>query len=356
MWNSWLEEEHLARLKDQVQARLPPGWGLSLRPSSRPSQGQRFVSDALLTLKGPDLNEGQWAVEVKSQLAANQVAPLLAQLAQVPQAQPLVVSPHLSLETQRRLAEAGASYWDATGNVRLHLPQPAFYWEAQGAHKNPSPTGTGLRSLKGPGAARVVRALCDWAPPYGLRELAQRAQLPTGTLARVLALLESEGLVGRSEKGAVLEVAWRPLLRRWAADLPAWKPKDVLACMAPRGLPHLMEKLVQVDAPCVVTGAMAASLRGAPLAPPPLLLLRTTEVLALQKTLALHQVAQHPNVWLLHSPEGGTQERTWQHSSGLRCAGLSQVVADLWRSPGRGPNEAELLLDWMEAHPDVWRA
>lgn len=363
MWNSWLEVEQLERLKDQVQARLPLGWGLSLLPSaghlglgqgSGPRQG--WVSDALLTLEGPDSAQGRWAVEVKGHLAANQVPPLLAQLAQVPNAQPLVVSPHLSQETQRRLAEAGASYWDSTGNVRLHLPRPAFYWEGQGASKNPAPSGTGLRSIKGPGAARVVRALCDWAPPYGLRELAERAQLPAGSLVRVVALLEREGLLNRDPKGRILSVAWQALLRRWAMDQGAWKGGQVMACMDPRGLPHLLEALAAVDADCVVSGGMAAQLMGVPLTPSRLLVLRAKEGYALQKALKLHPVEQHANVLLINSPDMGPYERAWRHASGLRCAGLSQAVADLWRSPGRGPNEAELLMEWMEANPDDWRA
>jgi len=41
---------------------------------------------------------------------------------------------------------------------------------------------------------------------------------------------------------------------------------------------------------------------------------------------------------------------------GLRCAALSQVAADLLTSPGRGPSEAEALLEWMQANESEWRA
>ena len=33
----------------------------------------------------------------------------------------------------------------------------------------------------------------------------------------------------------------------------------------------------------------------------------------------------------------------------------SQIVVDLMTSPGRGPNEAEALIEWMGEHEDTWR-
>ena len=40
---------------------------------------------------------------------------------------------------------------------------------------------------------------------------------------------------------------------------------------------------------------------------------------------------------------------------GLSLAAPSQVAADLLTSPGRGPAEAEELLDWMGKNEDAWR-
>jgi hypothetical protein len=41
---------------------------------------------------------------------------------------------------------------------------------------------------------------------------------------------------------------------------------------------------------------------------------------------------------------------------GVRGLALSQVAADLLTSPGRGPNEAEALMEWMRNNEDSWRA
>ncbi|MHB1538354.1 MAG: hypothetical protein ACYCUM_06965 [Solirubrobacteraceae bacterium] len=43
-----------------------------------------------------------------------------------------------------------------------------------------------------------------------------------------------------------------------------------------------------------------------------------------------------------------------QQIGGLRAAAKSQIVADLLTSPGRGPSEAQALLDWMQANQDAW--
>jgi len=42
--------------------------------------------------------------------------------------------------------------------------------------------------------------------------------------------------------------------------------------------------------------------------------------------------------------------------NGVNIVAPSQVVVDLLTSPGRGPNEAEALMEWMQENEDVWRA
>lgn len=41
---------------------------------------------------------------------------------------------------------------------------------------------------------------------------------------------------------------------------------------------------------------------------------------------------------------------------GITIAALSQIAVDLMTSPGRGPNEAEALMQWMLENEDAWRA
>jgi hypothetical protein len=60
------------------------------------------------------------------------------------------------------------------------------------------------------------------------------------------------------------------------------------------------------------------------------------------------------NVVLARPFDDVVSERTAARD-GVSVAALSQVVADLLTSPGRGPNEAEALMTWMTEHEDVWR-
>ena len=48
-------------------------------------------------------------------------------------------------------------------------------------------------------------------------------------------------------------------------------------------------------------------------------------------------------------------ERT-STKGGVTVAALSQVAADLPTSPGRGPNESQALLEWMQQNEGAWRA
>lgn len=130
----------------------------------------------------------------------------------------IVTAPFLSPRTRELLAAAGASFLDGTGNIRLALERPAVFIEARGADKDPAREPRPLASLKGPAAARVVRALSDFRPPYGVRELARRCDTPAASVCRVITLLEGEAMLVRDDRGEVVKVDRTALLRRWTQD------------------------------------------------------------------------------------------------------------------------------------------
>lgn len=47
-------------------------------------------------------------------------------------------------------------------------------------------------------------------------------------------------------------------------------------------------------------------------------------------------------------------ERTSAKNS-IAIVALSQVTADPLTSPGRGPNEAQALIQWVQANDHTWR-
>ena len=124
--------------------------------------------------------------------------------------------------------------------------------------------------------------------------------------------------------------------------------------LAPRGLPSVVDSLKTLNGGYVVSGSWAANLF-APVTPARLLLCYADDIQKLAKTLDLRQVDAGMNVVLARPFDQIVTERTSKRD-GLTVAALSQVAADLLTSPGRGPNEAEALMEWMRENESVWRA
>jgi hypothetical protein len=103
----------------------------------------------------------------------------------------------------------------------------------------------------------------------------------------------------------------------------------------------------------VVSGSWAANVL-TPIAPTRLLLCCADDVPALAKRLELRQVDAGMNVVLAQPFDPVVAERTSKRD-GLTIAAPSQVVADLLTSPGRGPNKAEALIEWMRKNENAWR-
>ena len=82
----------------------------------------------------------------------------------------MVISPFLGPAAKERLADAGISYADATGNMCFVTDRPAVFIETEGAVCNPWRENVPLQSLQGRRSARVVRAWSRvfskaWASP-----------------------------------------------------------------------------------------------------------------------------------------------------------------------------------------------
>jgi hypothetical protein len=248
----------------------------------------------------------------------------------------------------------GFSYADLTGNVRLSLSEPGLFIETTGASENPDPQSRDRKSLKGPKAGRLVRALCDFRPPIGLRDLAKRAGIDAGYASRVVEFLNREAFVARTTRGPITTIDWPALLRRWSQEYSPFQRQRAAMYLAPRGISAVVEKLKGSSARLAVSGSWAAA-QIAPVAPPRLLLVYVDKPAAVAIELDLRPTEAGANVALAIPFDPVVYERT-SKKSGITFAALSQVAADLLTSPGRGPNEAEALMEWMREHEDAWRA
>ncbi|MHB8870201.1 MAG: hypothetical protein ACYC8U_15550 [Thermoleophilia bacterium] len=346
----------LEKALEELTTLLPPPW-LLRREISKAS----LRADAVADIVAPDSRKATLVIEVKTRIDPKDVEGVLAQLSAVRQATPgtgVIAAPYLGERTRAKIREGGAGYIDLTGNVLLRIDDPAIYIERQGASKNPWRTERSARSLKGVKAARIVRALVDFVPPLGVRQIAGLAGTDPGYVSRILEMLGREDLVSRPPRGPVEEVEWVDLLRRWTEDYSLLESNRPFWFLDPRGVDSFMEKLRTASgagiAPgYVLTGSLAAR-TVAPVAPARMGICFVDDAVRLADQLGLMPVDAGANVLLLEPADSVVYERTRQ-VDGLCYVALSQAVADLLTGPGRNPTEGEALLQWMQANSETWR-
>lgn len=348
--NSPSEAQTLRTIERFVADALPPGW--SFRARRRPKSSRRRL-DAEWTLRSPDGTAATFAIEVKRAVLGRQLDELLMHLASA-DARPLVAAPFLSPTLRESLADRGVSYADATGNVRLVADRPGLFLEREGAKKDPWPADETLRSLRGRAAGRAVRALIDFRPPYGVRDLAKRASVPLGSLSRTLDLLDREGLVTRGDRGEVVDLDWDRATRRWAQDYEFTRSNRVAYYLNPRSLSAVTQKLSEAKWQYALTGAAAAQ-RFAPIAPARQAALYVDDTERAADRLRLRPADAGANVVLAEPFDPVVFERATARD-GVRVVAASQLAVDLLTGPGREPSEGNELLAWMRSNEDEWRA
>ncbi|MGH3941245.1 MAG: hypothetical protein ACRDTG_21940 [Pseudonocardiaceae bacterium] len=360
------EVDVLRRALVLLTERLPPGWGARVT-ENLVVPGQRFgavvESDAVVELIGSDGARVLLIMEVKRSLlvrdlpaVVDQLRGLVTQLTEpeVP-AVPVVVARYLGPSVRAWLDDRGVSYLDATGNLRVIAQHPALYLRDTGADRDPwrSP-GRPRGTLRGPPAARVARALIDFAPPVTVPELVRRSGASTGATYRVVEYLEREGMIERTPRGPITGVEWRRLLEQWSQDYSFQHSNSVSAYLQPRGIPALLDGLRTVDGlRYALTGSLAAQ-RLAPYAQPRLAMLYVDDPAVVAERLELRIVDTGANVLLAVGDYDVVFDRTVEADE-LSFVAPSQTAVDLLTAPGRGPVEAQALLEWMQTNESDWR-
>ncbi len=294
-------------------------------------------------------------VEYKDRLVPRDVPAAVAQARAFAGDAVMVAAPFLGRRTREVISEQAEGYADATGNLRLRLDRPALFVDVTGAESNPWREGEeALRTLKGPGAGRVVRAVCEISPPYGVRQLAKLSGAPVSTTSRVVALLDREALLTRDADARIASVDWQKTIRRWAQNYSLTRSNRTTTYVEPRGLPALLGKLREAKFNYSVSGSLAAAAR-APITAARLGVVYAADVTLAAERLRLRQADSGANVMIVEPFDRVVFERTWD-ANGVTYAGLAQVAVDLLTGPGRSPAEGDELLRWMEANLRAWRA
>lgn len=353
------ESDLVRRAVTLLRERLPGSWEMQV--DERPQAPDRGP-DAIVRVASPGGQQITLAVEAKRLLATREV-PIVVERLQSALARatggepaiPLIVARYLAPATRDRIAAAGAGYIDATGNMHLRSDRPALFVADRGADRDPwRGPGRPRDSLRGGPAARVVRALIDFAPPYSIPQLVERSGASTGTAYRVVELLENEDLLTRQAYGPISDVRWRALLTRWSEDYGLTQSNPVTTYLEPRGLRALTQRLRTAgDLAYVLTGSLAAE-RLVAYAPARLAMLYVDDPDSARETLALRETTSGANVVLAAARDSFVFDRS-EAAEGLQFAAPSQVAIDLLSGPGRNPSEATALLDWMQANEPAWR-
>jgi hypothetical protein len=344
MRNAYNSGTVLRHALDGLRRRLPPGWAAE----------EKTIKQAIvLRLRGSDKRTVDLPVILRKGLVPRDVATIVAGAKQPI----LVVSSYLGERTRQLLSQAGASYADATGNVRVVASSPAIFLEGVGAEQNPERLPRPLQSLRGAAAGRVVRALVEFAPPFGVRELAYAAATPLGTVSRVVTFLDTEALVTRDERKRIVSVDWPALLARWAQNYEVTKSNELLTFLEPRGLAAFWSKLERLPRYAATGGAAGPGIAATRIA-----MIYVDEPEDTARTLGLVPAESGANVWLLRPYDAVVFTRTRRRtistanvSTEVVIVSAAQAVVDLMSSPGRGPQEAEALVETMKENEDAWR-
>lgn len=349
------ELEVLRRGVAMVADRLPPGWSTKLL------SGPRSRAGALLEIRDEAGDRATLVIEAKRFVDGRDVPSIQTQIeASVQRLEAsggLVVARYLSASVRSKLGEVGLSYVDATGNVRVELSRPGLFLSDRGEDRDPwRGPGRPLGTLKGEPAAKIVRALVDFGRGWRMRELAEVSKASTGATYRVIEFLEREGLVSRDSNGRVEVGDWAGILRRWSDDYGFSHTNQVTRWIAPRGLPAFRERLASGgdSTRYAVSGTIAAA-EWAPYAPARVAMIYADDVMNVADEWGLRPTDVGANVLLAEPKYEVALERSSHSEDGLRIAAPAQVVTDLMTGPGRSPNEAEELLEWMKTNEKTWR-
>jgi hypothetical protein len=351
MGNIAISDNILRAVLEKLADVLPPGWRLSETKS--PTRGNLPRVDAAVKVRGPNGATGMILIEVKSNLEPKTVDSLKSR-ASNPDLPLLVVAPFISVRTQERLKSNGFAYADLTGNVRLSLSEPGLFIETNGAIVNPAPDSRARKSLKGAKAGRLIRVLCDFRPPIGLRELARKAEVDAGHVSRIVDYLDRESLLSREKRGPITTIDWPALIRRWAQDYSPFQPRRVSWYLAARGIDSLLSRFKSLSIRYAVSGSWAAA-QYAPVSPTKLLLCYAEDIRALAESTDIRPADAGANIAVVTPFDSVIFERT-SEKKGITVAAVSQIAVDLINSPGRGPSEGEALIEWMRHNEHVWRA
>lgn len=358
MRNTTIEETLTDAVEVAIRTSLPPAWSIQFRPA--PDSGRM---DGYVDLISPSREKVTFTIEVKSSGSTSTInlVDQLTALAARTSEPLLLLTDYLNPTLRAGLADAGISYADGTGWIRIVRDSPLLLISKEGASRAPRtrPTSNTTR-LNGRAAGRIIRALLERPVPLGVRELAELTDTSPGSVSKLLPTLVGDGAVERDDAGAVMTVRKRALLDRWTQDYGFLNSNSlVLDYLAPRGLAPVLEELRQHADVCLTGSAAARTYLPegtSSVVPLTQLACFARDLPGLAADLQLVRTDRHTaNVLLTQPLDPQLLAKPRLSDDGLPTAPTSQVLADLVTLPGRAGQEAEQLIDVLATTDHAWR-
>ena len=329
------EAQISASVEAVLRALLPPGWELSVERESR--LGATPIPDLVATLTAPNGEQVVFVGEAKREGTGAQLRTALDQLwAYVdarPGARPLFIAPWISEQSARPADVCGC---ELRRRDRQRPPHRRSAWAVRHCRwgaEEPVADRQGTPVARGTGTIRALRALLDFTPPYGVRELAGRSEASAPTLSRVIELLQHDDLLTRDDRGTVVDLDWAGTIRRWARDYDVLTTNDSATYLQPRGLAALTETLRTTESSYTLTGSLAAN-EIAPYTPARLAMIYVENLREAVDAFDLRTADAGGNVVLLQPYDPIVFARTIERSN-LRIVNPTQLAVDLLTGPGQ---------------------
>jgi hypothetical protein len=333
----------LRQAVEQIQRCLPGHWSTSV------SMKTNDLAAARVTIKTPAGTSAALSIGARRQLDPRLVPEVAGALKTTTADAFLIIAPFLGARTRERLTDEGVGYVDLVGNMRLVLDRPTVFIQTRGEERSPWAAPRSVRSLHAAKASRLVRALCDGAPPFGVRQLAVIAGTDPGYVSRLLDLFDREELIERLPHGPVTAVHRARVLRRWAEDYRFGEVHRALGYAHPHGVPGALAALRACAAPYALTARSgAAALLEAAL--PPVVTAYVDNADRVATLLGASPAPGGGNLLLVEPFDPFPLDGTWERA-GWRYAAESQIVVDLLGSPAPAPDQAAALLGRMVETP-----
>lgn len=356
MRNNVFGETFIADVEAAIRKSLPPAWSLRVRPTRETRGG-----DGIVELIGPNQRRITFVIEAKrsgSVSTSNLVDQLTTMAARAPE--PLLfVTDYVNPTLRRGLSDAGISFVDGTGWMRITRDEPLLLLSTQGAGRAPKSRDTSnITRLNGKAASRIIRALLEWPVPLGVRELAELTDTSPGSVSKLLPTLAADGAVER-DRGVVVKVRKKTLLDRWTQDYAFLNSNSlVLDYLAPRGLTPVLNALSQRSDVCITgSGATRTYLPESTISVLPLTQLAcfARDPQALASDLQLVRTDRSTANFIVTTPaDPQLLVNPFRTQDGLPIVSVSQALADLITLPGRAAQEAEQLIDVLAVTDPAW--